>query len=418
MPYRYRVLILLFFLVLVMYFDRLCIAVAGPRIQAELSLSPSDWGWVIGAFTLAYAMFEIPSGLLGDRIGPRKVLTRIVLWWSAFTALTGTVSGLPMLLAVRFFFGAGEAGAFPNATSVVAHWIPAHERARSSSVFWMAASAGSIFTPLIVVPLEQAYGWRVAFYLFGSLGLFWAALWFFWFRDTPGQMKGVTAREREAIGQLAPLHHTGLPWGKLLRNPTFLKLLAMYHCYCWGAYFYLSWLHTYLQLGRHLTENEMKVASSIPGVAAVLGILAGGFLSDHLARRHSLRFARCSIGAASLIGSGGLMIAVTFTPHAWTAVALLALGLGVMNGMLPVAWSLCVDLGRQHSGALSGAMNTAGQLGSFLSSVAFGYLVQIFGNYDLALLPLASMLVVSGVLFALIDPSRELLPEQEPAASR
>lgn len=416
MPYRYRVLILLFFLILVTYFDRLCIAVAGPRIQADLGLSPSDWGWVIGAFTLAYAMFEIPSGLLGDRIGPRKVLTRIVLWWSAFTALTGTVTGLPMMLAIRFAFGAGEAGAFPNATSVVARWIPARERARSSSVFWMATSAGAIFTPLIVVPLEQTYGWRTAFYLFGSLGLFWAALWYLWFRDTPWEMRGVSTAEREAIGRLAPPHHTGVPWGKLFRNRTFLELLAMYHCYCWGAYFYLSWLHTYLQLGRHLSENEMKVAAAIPGVAAVLGILAGGFLSDSLARRHSLRFARCSIGAVSLIGSGGLMFAVTVTPHAWTAVILLALGLGVMNAMLPVAWSLCVDLGREHSGALSGAMNTAGQLGSFLSSVAFGYLVQFFGSYDLALVPLASMLVVSGVLFALIDPSRELLPDDFQAA--
>ncbi len=124
MPYRFRVLGLLFALVFVMYLDRLCIAVAGPRMQREMGISPSHWGWVIGAFTFAYALFEIPSGILGDRIGPRKILTRIVLWWSAFTALTGVATSFRALLAVRFLFGAGEAGAFPNCTSAVSRWVP------------------------------------------------------------------------------------------------------------------------------------------------------------------------------------------------------------------------------------------------------------------------------------------------------
>ena len=125
-----------------MYLDRLCIAVAGPRMQHDLGLTPRDWGWVMGAFTLSYALFEIPSGVLGDRVGPRKVLTRIVLWWSTFTAATGAVSSLAPLLAVRFLFGAGEAGAFPNCTATVSRWIPVRERARATSVFWLATSIG------------------------------------------------------------------------------------------------------------------------------------------------------------------------------------------------------------------------------------------------------------------------------------
>src|SRR5271167_3059399 len=100
MPYRFRVLGLLFALVFVMYLDRLCIAVAGPRRQRVMVTSPSPWGWVIGVFTFAYALFEIPSGILGDRIGPRKILTRIVLWWSAFTALTGVATSFRTLLVV------------------------------------------------------------------------------------------------------------------------------------------------------------------------------------------------------------------------------------------------------------------------------------------------------------------------------
>ena len=180
--------------------------------------------------------------------------------------------------------------------------------------------------------------------------------------------------------------------------------MLMYHCYCWGAYFYLSWIHTYLQVGRRLTEDQMKLASALPPACGLLGVALGGFLSDRLARRHSLRMARCSIGSVSLIGAGILLGAAGLTSDAWTAVWLLAAGLGVMNGMLPVSWSLAVDLGREHSGAVSGAMNTAGQIGSFLSSVAFGYMVETFGSYDRALLPLAFMLVMSGWTFALIKP--------------
>ncbi len=417
MPHRFRVLALLFSLVLVMYFDRLCIAVAGPRMQHDLHLSPRQWGWVIGAFTLSYALFEIPSGALGDRIGPRKVVTRIVLWWSAFTALTGAVSGYGPLLLVRFLFGAGEAGAFPNCASVISRWIPAEERARSASVIWLATSAGGALTPLAVVNLQQNYGWRAAFYAFSGLGVIWAAVWYWWFRDTPRQKPGVSPEEIARIGEPAGSENRAVPWAAIFRNRNFQRILLMYHCYCWGAYFYLSWLHTYLQIGRGLTENEMKIASTLPACAGFIGVLAGGFLSDRLARNHSLRFARCSIGSVSLIASGICMTAATFTRSNWWAVALITVGLGVMNAMLPVSWSVCVDLAREHAGAVSGAMNMAGQAGSLISSVAFGYLVEWLGSYDRALMPLGLMLIVGGFVFATIDPSQELIVEPEMVAA-
>jgi len=411
MPYRFRVLGLLFTLVFIMYLDRLCIAVAGPRIQLEMGISPSHWGWVIGAFTLAYALFEIPSGMLGDRIGPRRILTRIVLWWSAFTALTGAATSFRLLLVVRFLFGAGEAGSFPNCTSAVSRWFPASERARALSVFWTATALGGALAPPIVVSIEQRHGWRAAFYAFGSLGVFWSALWYGWFRDSPAEKAGVSNEEREKIGPPHRRSGGGVRWSQLMRNPNFLRLLLMYHTYCWGAYFYLSWLHTYLERGRGLTENQMEIASSLPSMAGLAGLVAGGYFSDRLARKHSLRFARCFIGSIGLIVSGVLLLAATVTANKWGAVALLTIGLGAMDLMLPVAWSICVDAGGEHAGAISGAMNTAGQAGSLISSVAFGYWVEWYGSYDRALMPLAAMLIVSGCIFATIDPGRKMLPE-------
>jgi MFS transporter, ACS family, glucarate transporter len=363
---------------------------------------------VMGAFTLAYAVFEIPSGALGDRIGPRKVLTRIVLWWSVFTSLTGVVTGYVPLLAVRFLFGAGEAGAFPNCAATISRWVPASERGRASSLVWIATAVGGAITPLLVIPLQQAYGWRVSFYLFGGIGVIWAAIWYGWFRDTPVEKRGVSATEIDLIGQPLRARREGVPWSSLLRDRNFRCILFMYHTYCWGAYFFLSWLPTYLQVGRGLSEDQMRIASSLPSWAGGLGILAGGFLSDRLARTHSLRVARSAIGAAGLIAAGVLLIAATLIRNNTIAIVLITLGLGAMDLMLPVAWAVCLDIGRENAGAISGAMNMSGQVGSFLSSVAFGYLVGWLGTYDKALMPLAAMLLVSGVAFAAIDPAHRI----------
>jgi predicted MFS family arabinose efflux permease len=246
-------------------------------------------------------------------------------------------------------------------------------------------------TPLLVVPMMRAYGWRVPFVVFAFVGVVWALAWRYWYRD-PAE----TVQRKAA------------PWGVILKDRNFRWVLVMYHCYCWGGYFYLSWIYTYLQTGRGLTEQEMAFASALPPLLGLGGILAGGFLSDWLARRYGLRVGRVAVGAPALVLSGLLMVGATLTRGNTVAVGLLAVGLGVMNMMLPVAWAVCADVGGEHTGAVSGAMNTAGQLGSFVSAVAFGYLVEGLGSYDLALMPLAGMLLVGGAAFAMIDPRRAL----------
>src|SRR5258707_8268273 len=156
--YRNRVLGLLSILLVITYLDRVCISVAGPRIQEALHIGSLGWGWVTGIFTLSYAAFEIPSGSLGDRIGPRKVLTRIVLWWSAFTTLTGFAANFQMLLPIRFLFGAGEAGAYPNSSASISRWFPVGERARAHGIVWAASRVGGAISPLLVVPIQARYG--------------------------------------------------------------------------------------------------------------------------------------------------------------------------------------------------------------------------------------------------------------------
>lgn len=134
MKKRHGVLLFLASLSVICFLDRLAIAVAGPRIQDALHIPPERWGWVLGAFVFAYGIFEIPSGASGDRIGQRKVLTRVVVWWSVFTAATAASMGFVQLMVTQFFFGAGEAGAYPNAAGVIGRWFPKAERGRVQGV--------------------------------------------------------------------------------------------------------------------------------------------------------------------------------------------------------------------------------------------------------------------------------------------
>lgn len=413
---RHWVLVLLFFLSVITYVDRVCISVAGPVMQQELGLTPTMWGWVVGAFTISYALFEIPTGAMGDRVGSRVTLTRIVLWWSAFTALTGAVSNFFVLLGTRFLFGVGEAGAYPNASSTISRWFPKAQRARASSVVWGASRLGGALSPFLVIPIMSAYGWRASFYIFGTLGVVWVAVWYTWFRDTPAQKAGTTQAEIDEIAadqSGSDAGHHKLPWAKALQNRNYWMILLMYHTYCWGSYFYLSWLHTFLVKGRGMSQEQMKSLSALPFLVGFCGNLLGGYLSDMLSRRYGLKIGRRTVGATGLALSGVCMLTTAYTPDPVMAVVLLALGYGAMDCMLPVSWAVCLDVGKRYAGAVSGSMNMAGQLGSFGSSVLFGYLVDAYQSYDLPLKLFSIMLFVSAALFTQIDPTQELPTSEE-----
>jgi MFS transporter, ACS family, glucarate transporter len=235
---------LLVLLFAITYLDRVCISVAGPRMQEDLGIDAIGWGWVTGMFTLAYCLFEIPTGMMGDRLGPRRVLTRIVVWWSAFTALTGTMTSYYPLLLTRFLFGAGEAGAFPNASVVVARWFPARQRATMSGVNLMASQIGGAFAPLLVLPIQMRYGWRMSFYVFGVLGLVWSAVWYAWFRDSPAEMRAAGssstgASSDAAIDAPAASSATShaFPWRLASRSTTVWAMLGVAFCYIYDAPF-------------------------------------------------------------------------------------------------------------------------------------------------------------------------------------
>jgi sugar phosphate permease len=274
----------------------------------------------------------------------------------------------------------------------------------------MASRVGGAISPLLVVPIQARYGWRASFYVFGILGVAWAVVWYTWYRDRPAEMSGVSPAEMEEIGDPPARAHQGLPWKIALRSRNFQTLLWMYFTYCYGSFFFLSWLQTYLVKGRGFSEKDLLL-STFPFILGAMANLAGGFSSDALVRRMGLKRGRRTIAMIGLSASALFTVATILTPNKYAALVFLALSYAGSDFMLPTAWAVCLDIGKKYAGAVTGAMNTAGQIGSFISSVLFGYFVKYSGSYDVPLVPITMMLAISAALWMRIDATEALIPE-------
>jgi sugar phosphate permease len=412
-PYRYRVLIFLFSLMFLTYLDRISIGLVGKRIISEFHLSNTQFGWVVSAFSLAYALFEIPSGIMGDRKGQRLVLTRIVLWWSVFTALTGVATGLVSLIIVRFFFGMGEAGALPNMSGVISRWLPANELSRGISSSLVGQIAGAAIAPLIVVPLAVAFGWRTTFFVNGCIGLLWVAVCVLWFRNNPSEMRGISEEEKNFIerNRCVSSHSQSISIRKIIGNRSLLALVLSFFCSQWGMYFFIAWMPIYLQQGRHFSESDMKFVTSIIFVPAIATSLAAGVFSDWLVKRKGLKFGRRSLGMASL-GLNGILFLLEATIHNNTILVVCFIAGFACQLILGIAaFGVCIDVSGNHAGAVSGLMNCIGQLGAFGVGIVFGKIVDVTQSFNAPLFLIAGLLCTGSLLWIWVDPTKKLVLE-------
>jgi MFS family permease len=332
-------------------------------------------GWAFFAFSIAYASFEIPGGWLGDRIGPRAVLMRVVTMWSAFTILTGWAWNFWSLLTFRFLFGVGEAGCFPNLAKVFSLWLPGHERVRAQGIMWLSARWGGAFTPLLVGwmlskdHLGLHYKWT--FLLFGLLGVVWAVLFWSWFRDNPRHHESVNAAELAIIGDSADrqVGHGAVPWELFLSSPSVWLLWLQYFCQNFSWYFYITWFPTYLkEKFITLTDMERALLACVPLFFGGIGCLAAGMLSARLDRMlGSIARTRRWLGVVGM-SVAGVMLLISMQTDAPVA-SVLAIGLAALCNDLamPGAWGACMDVGGRHAGALSGSMNMMGNAGGAIA---------------------------------------------------
>jgi ACS family glucarate transporter-like MFS transporter len=375
---RFVVLAFLCALAAILYLDRVCISQALKPIQDELRIKDGDMTWVLMAFTLAYGLFEIPAGRWGDRMGSRTVLTRICLWWSAFTALTGACYSFYMLVAVRFLFGAGEAGAYPNSARILSRWFPDHERGRVQGVLLTASHAGAVVAPSAAAWLIHSTGWRWSFVVFGLVGAVWAVLFFWWFRDEPHEHPAVNQAELEAIGKgsrKAAADHS-IPWGKVLSSPSIILLCLTMALASFNSYLYFSWYSKYLTVARGLGNIDAGYRTSIVMAGAAIGTIIGGFIIDKVLLRRGVVAFRIYGGTGYLLAAVALWFAVrSDSPD--TSALFTSLSYGCTSMVQPLWWTVMIAASGRNVGALFGLCNMCGMFGAMTSQYMVGTLAQM-----------------------------------------
>ncbi|MEO7414187.1 MAG: MFS transporter [Opitutaceae bacterium] len=398
---RYWVVVFAIVLAVVQYIDRVAISQAKDGIARDLTFSDSQMGAIFAAFGLSYALFEIPTGWLGDKIGARKVLVRVVLWWSFFTAATGWAWSYASMWTTRFLFGAGEAGCFPNLTKAFSTWLPKDERTRAQSLMWMGARWGGAFTPLLVVLVMSVVTWRTAFQIFASLGVIWAVVFWRWFKDNPRDHKGVNAAELELLkeNEQNATGHGSMPWSKLITRPSIWLLWGQYFCLSYGWYFFVTWLPDYLNTsGRPILSNDFlrwlagqmegsvrpdliqpilkAVLAGVPLFFGGFGSLFAGMISTKLIKRGSnVVTVRRTFGFLGFAGAAGLLMTSFYLKD--PLMAMLAMGMASFcNDMtMPGSWATCMDVGGKFAGTVSGSMNMMGNFGGMAGPLATGYIL-------------------------------------------
>ena len=411
-PTRTRTIVVGFAVTLAVlqYVDRVAISQAAPLVMRDLGLTKEQMGWVFSAFTLAYALFEIPGGYLGDWIGPRKVLLRIVLWWSFFTAATGWAWSLASLVVTRFLFGAGEAGCFPNLTKAFHRWLPAAERSRAHGIMWMSARWGGAITPLLVYACLTVMSWRQAFLLFGLAGVGWAAAFAWWYRDDPRTHPAVNAAEAALLPPPPPPggDHREIPWRRMATAPTVWCLCGQYAAMSYAWYFFVTWFPTYLL---EVWALDLKTSAALAGLPLLLGgcgSLAAGWLTPPLAARVGVGRARRWLGAGGMAAAAGLLVAAAFATHPLVAVTLIALVSFAMDLTLPGSWTTCMDIGGRATATLGGTMNMMGQFGGFVSPIVLGTLVGRTGDWAPTFHVTALVCLAGAACWLFIDPTTPL----------
>ncbi|MBV8476628.1 MAG: MFS transporter [Acidobacteria bacterium] len=419
---RWLVLLLLSVMYMITYMDRTGISIAAPSMAKEFALSDTTIGIVFSVFLWAYAIGQIPSGWLADRLGARLVLLIIVPLWSLLTALTAQAKGIVSLLEIRFTFGLAEAGAFPAATRGMQLWFPKSERGIVHGITHCFSRLAIAVVPFLAVSIMVAFGWRWIFYFFGAAGLLWSLAFYRVYRNIPEEHPGVNCSELSHIrgthpdGTIKASSHLQqrppAPWKTIFCSPNMWYIAAGYCCFYYGTYFYVTWFPTYLLQYRHLSLNAVGTLASLPLVAGMAGDLAGGRLTDYLYKKTAkLRIARRAVGGPAMFLSAVCLIPAAMTHNVWMAMLSLTASLFFLEMVVSPAWAVPMDVGGEYSGTVSGIMNMAGSLAASLSPIIFGILVQR-GRWIAPFFVSAGVLLTGALIWIfLIDPDKSVVAQ-------
>jgi len=422
-PTRARLIVLIFLcaMAFILYLDRICMSKAVPKIQEQYpEISDTRMSFILMAFTLAYGIFEVPTGRWGDRFGSRKVLVRIVAWWSAFTALTGACWNFWSFIAVRFLFGAGEAGAYPNAVRICTRWYPAKERGRVLGLIQAFALVGGLVSPIVAAYLIQHLGWRSAFVIFGAVGVVWAVGFYLWFRDDPATHSSVNDAELRIIrsdGIAETPRHESIPWAAVFQCPTIWLLGLIISCSSFNSYLYFSWYPKYLEKGRSVDPIESGWLAGMVLGAGALGTATGGFAADIFRRQAgNLRAAHRNFAMLVYLAAAVAVITSRYCDNARWSAGFAALSCFFMMNQQAIWWNAATEVSGKHVGALFGLMNSLGVIGAMASQFFFGWFSDFRvargftgrAQFDPAFWIYGALLVLAALCWPFVNPARSV----------
>ena len=408
---RYGVVGFALTLAILSYIQRVAISQAATPIAADLHLDKQQLGSVLGAFGLAYALFEIPMGLYGDKRGVRRVLAQVVLAWSFFTALTGAAWNLASLWVIRFLFGAGEAGCFPNLTRMLSQWLPRTERIRAQALMWACTRWGGAVTPPLALLGITLMGWRLSFVAFALLGVVWCIWFLARFRENPADDPRVNEAERELLADSHRLvtQHEG-NWVQVLLQPQVLLLMLQYFCWSYVWYFFVTWLPTYLQEAQGQTAAATAGYAILPLLFGGFGSLLSGLLPLHLPRRW------VAVGCYLVVFL--LLLALPHVHGVGPAIALMAAISFTGDVTVPISWNACVEIGKRYTATVGAAMNMFANFSGFAAPFVGGYILKHYdNNWTMVLQVMACFAALGAFLWLFIDPSGERAADRQLAAA-
>jgi sugar phosphate permease len=424
---RWFVLLLLCLMYLITYLDRVSLANTALLIRKEFGFSNATMGVIFSAFIWSYALFQVPGGWLGDRFGPRRVLSTIMGYRTVIAVLTSRAFNMPSFWSIRFLLGVGEAGAFPTATRAMQMWFPRNERGLVQGVSHAASRFGAAIGPPVAIWIMTVYGWRSVFYVIGVLSLLWCFLYAATYHNMPeedahvsrtelAQIRGVD--EKGEIKKANVAKRPQVPWSVLLKHSNMWAVMCAYAAYIYSLWFFLSWLPSYLVDYRKFTVIKTGHLAALPLAAGVFGDAFGGWLTDKLlVKTNNLKFSRRSVAIVAMLGCGTFTMFAALSASPYTALYCLTAAMFFLEMTIGPAWAVPMDIGGEFSGTVSGMMNMGGQFVGALSPMIFGKLVDK-GSWVAPFVVSAGLLFVGAIIWGFwIDPEQSVIDRGEGSAA-
>lgn len=399
---------------LLSYIDRVMMSVAALAMQETLGWSETTKGYVLSAFFVGYMSMQIMGGWLASRYGGKAILGTSLILWSVFTLLTPVAAAisLPLLFIIRILMGAGEAGLSPSALNLFSRWVPDTVKARAVALFSASASMGTLLALLLTGLIAQAYGWQLAFYIFGVLGLMLAVVWFKVIYNSPQQHPDISQEELLLAPQLDEQHSTSIPWHLILSSRKAWAIFLSFFCVNWSLYVFIAWLPSYFAKAQALDLTSAGFFSATPWLCMAGFMAFGGWLSDKMIiQGYRPLIVRKLMSCGGLLGSACALALMPYAGSALEAMLLMCAALSIVSFSYSGVITNIMDILPEHSDIVYGVTNTLGTLPGIIGIAIAGWLVDTTGSYNSVFFLTVAVQVTGAVIFFCLADDKKLIQE-------